>query len=122
MLLKRAASGTNRFLTLLQRHLAADLAWIELAAIAGIFHRTPVHDREIVAELAGKVEILFDQDDGDVAEAAEIGDGTADVLDDRRLNAFGRLVEQQQPWPHHQRPADRKLLLLAAGQVAAAAA
>ena len=33
---------------------------------------------------------------------------------------FGRLVEQQQPRPHHQRPADRELLLLAAREVAAA--
>ena len=93
-----------------------------LAAVAGIFHRAAVHDREIVAELAGKVEILLDQHDRHVAEAAQIGDGAADVLDDRGLDAFGRLVEQQQLRPHHQRAADRQLLLLAAGEVAAAPA
>src|SRR5260221_339887 len=38
-----------------QRHLAADLARVEVRAVAGIFHRAPVHDGKIVAELAGKV-------------------------------------------------------------------
>ena len=93
-----------------------------LLAVAGIFHRAAVHHRKIVAELAGKVEILFDQHDRDVAEVAQIGDGAADVLDDRGLDALGRLVEQQQFRPHHQRAADRELLLLAAGEIAAAAA
>jgi hypothetical protein len=57
-------------LKVLQRHLAADFGGIHLAAIAGEFHRAAVHHREIVAELAGKVEILFDQHDRDIAEAA----------------------------------------------------
>src|SRR5712691_7023965 len=65
--------------------------WRLISAGAGIFHRTPVHHGETVAELAGKVEILFDQDDGDVAEAAQIGDRPPDILDDRRLDALGRL-------------------------------
>src|SRR5215469_13572663 len=78
----------------LERHLAADLGRIEARAVAGIFDRAPIHDREIVAELAGEVEILFDQHDGDVAEIAQIGDGPADILDDRGLDALGRLVEQ----------------------------
>src|SRR3979490_1722230 len=85
-----------------ERHLATDFAGIEVAAIAGIFHRAPVHHREIVAELAGKVEILFDQHDRDVAKAAQIGDRATDVLDDRRLDALGRLVQKQEFWPHHQ--------------------
>src|SRR3954470_20008205 len=106
----------------LQRHLAADLAWIEIGAVAGELHRAAIHHRKTVAELAGKVEILFDQHDGDVAEIAQVGDRAADVLDDRGLDALGRLVEQQQLWPHHQRPADRELLLLAAGQIATAPA
>ncbi len=69
--------------------------------------------------LAGKVEILFDQHDGHGAEAAQIGNGAADILDDRRLDAFGRLIQQQQLRPHHQRAADRQLLLLSARKIAA---
>src|SRR6185436_2697647 len=51
---------------------------------------------------------------------AQIRDGAADVLDDRGLDALGGLVQQQQFRPHHQRPADRQLLLLPAGEVATA--
>jgi len=49
-------------------------------------------DREKLSPSCRQVEILFDQDDRHVAEAALIGDGAADVLDDRTVNAFGRLV------------------------------
>src|SRR6202795_1841051 len=102
------------------RHGALERALVEIVAVAGIDDGAAVHDGEMVAEFAGKVEILLDQHDGDLAERAQIGDGAADILDDRRLDAFGRLVEQEEPRPHHQGAADGELLLLAARQVAAA--
>ena len=43
-----------------------------------------------------------------------------DVLDDRGLDAFGRLVEQQHLRIAGERARDRELLLLAARQIAAA--
>ena len=46
-------------------------------------------------------------------------DDLADLVDDVRLDAFGRLVENQQRRLEHQRPPDRQLLLLPARQVAA---
>jgi hypothetical protein len=46
----------------------------------------------------------------------------ADVLDDAGLDAFGGLVQHQQARAGGQRAADGQLLLLAAGQVATAAA
>ena len=52
----------------------------------------------------------------------QLADRALDVLDDRRLNALGRLVEDQQPRSHRQRAADRELLLLAAREIAAAPA
>src|SRR3984957_1939599 len=104
------------------RHGALERALVEIVAVAGIDDGAAVHDGEMVAEFTGKVEILLDQYDGDLAERAQIGDGAADILDDRRLDAFGRLVEQEQPRPHHQRAPDGKLLLLAARKVAAAPA
>src|SRR6202050_1266384 len=82
------------------RHGALERVLVEIVAIAGIDDGTAVHDGEMVAEFAGKVEILLDQHDADLAERAQIGDGAADILDDRRLDALGRLVEQEQPWPH----------------------
>src|SRR5580698_6023436 len=104
------------------RHGALERLLVEIVTIAGIDNGAAVHDGEMVAEFAGKVEILLDQHDGDLAERAQIGDGAADILDDRRLDAFGRLVEQEKPRPHHQRSPDGKLLLLAARKVAAAPA
>ena len=80
-----------------------------------------VHDREIVGQLVGELEILLDQQDRHVATLAQEGDGAADVLDDGRLDAFGRLVEHQQLGSHGERAADGKLLLLAAREIAAAA-
>ena len=65
-----------------------------------------IHDGEMVAEFAGKVEILLDQQNGDLAERAQIGDGAADILDDRRLDPLRRFVQQQHAWAHDQRPAD----------------
>src|SRR6516225_10804615 len=73
----------------------------------------------MVAELARKVEILLDQHHRNLAEIAQIGDGTADILDDGRLDALGGLVEEQDARPHDQRATDRELLLLAAGEIAA---
>src|SRR5580700_7886771 len=102
------------------RHGALECALVEIVAVAGIDDSAAVHDGEMVAEFAGKVEILLDQHDGDLAERAQIGNGAADILDDRRLDAFGRLVEQEEPRPHHQGAADRELLLLAARKIAAA--
>src|SRR3984893_501633 len=94
-------------------HGASQRALVEIVAVAGKDDGAAVHDGEMVAERAGKVEILLDQHDGDLAERAQIGDGAADILDDRRLDTFGRLVEQKEPRAHHQRTADGELLLLA---------
>jgi hypothetical protein len=43
-----------------------------------------------------------------------------DLLNDRRLYAFSGLVKNQQLWFCQQRPSDGELLLLSAGQIAAA--
>ncbi len=80
----------------------------------------PVHHGETVGEVAGELEILFDEHDRHVAAAAQVVDGAADVLDDGGLDALRRFVEDQQLRPGHQGAADGELLLLPARQVAAA--
>ncbi len=99
---------------------SADL--VEIGAAGRIDHSAPVHHHERVAKFLREIEILLDQHDRHLAKAAQVGDRAADVLDDRGLDALGRLIEQQQARPRHQRAADGKLLLLAAGEVAAAPA
>ena len=69
-----------------------------------------------------EIQILLHQQDGQADRVAQIGDGAADILDDRRLDALGRLVKHEQFRARHQRAADRQLLLLAAGKIAAAPA
>ena len=54
-----------------------------------------------------------------VAAAAQELNGLADLVDDVRLNAFGRLVEDEHLRLGEQRAADGELLLLAAGEHAA---
>ena len=54
-----------------------------------------IHHRDIVGKLAGKIEILFDKQNGDACLVAKEADRTADILDDRRLDAFRGLVEEK---------------------------
>ena len=69
----------------------------------------------------GKVVILFHQQDGHVATAGQLADDFADLFDDRRLDAFGGFVQDQQFGLADQGATNGQLLLLAARQVAATA-
>src|SRR3984893_4823246 len=82
------------------RHCALERRLVHGVAGAGIDDRAAVHHHEMVAQLACEVEILLDQYDRDLPQIAQIGDGAADILDDRRLDALGRLIQQQELWPH----------------------
>ena len=101
---------------------AADAVAIHVLAAAAGHDLAPLHDQVVVGERAGEVVVLLDQQDGHFAGRGQRPDGALDVLDDRRLDALGRLVEDEQPRAHRQRAADGELLLLAAGEVAAAPA
>jgi len=63
---------------------------------------------------------LFDQQDRHVAARRERCDDAADILDDGGLDPLGRLVKDQEARARDQRAGDRQLLLLTAGQIAAA--
>ena len=52
--------------------------------------------------------------------AIQLEDDVADLVHDVRLDAFGRFVEDEQRRFEDERAADRQLLLLAAGEIAAA--
>src|SRR5712691_6499922 len=80
-----------------------------------------LHDVIAIRDGRGEVKILLDQQNGE-ALRLERPDGLADLLDDDRRQALGRLVEQQQPRAGAQDAGDRQHLLLAAGELGALAA
>src|SRR6266571_2417402 len=80
-----------------------------------------LHDVVAVGDRRGEAEILLDQQDGKPLRF-ERPDGLADLLDDDRGEALGRLVEQEEPRAGPQDAADRQHLLLAAGELGALAA
>src|SRR2546426_7908263 len=73
-----------------------------------------------VGDARGESEILLDQEDGKPFRL-EPRDDQADLLNDHRSEAFGRLIEQEQPCSGAQNAADREHLLLAAGELRALA-
>src|SRR2546421_11316877 len=79
------------------------------------------HDVIAVRNRRGEAEILLDEQNGKTL-FLQRPDGAADLLDDDRRQAFGRLVEQQEPRSGAQDAADREHLLLAAGKLGALAA
>ena len=77
---------------------------VHVGAAAALDDLAALHDQVAVGELGGEVVVLLDQHDrhalrlaGDAqAGVGEHADDAADVLDDRRLDALGRLVEHEQ--------------------------
>src|SRR5262249_23375878 len=114
MLRARPAAACPTPIPFSNRHRASERRLVHRLTAAGIDDRAAVHHREMVPQLAREVEILLDQHHRDFSEIAQIADRAADILDDRGLNALGRLVQQKQARPHDERATDRELLLLTA--------
>src|SRR5271155_438385 len=85
----------------------------ELRIGEGVDDPAVLHDEKPVGQSRGEAEILFDEQDRETLPL-ELGDGAADLLNDDRRETLRRLVEPQDS-------RDREHLLLAAGQLAAAA-
>ena len=66
-----------------------------------------------------EIEVLFDQDDGETVAQAECLQPLDDLIDDRGLDAFRRLVEKHEFRPAAEAARNRQQLLLAAAQRAA---
>jgi len=72
-----------------------------------------VHDADVVADLLRDAEILLDQQDRR-AGALDLLKAFDQRANDRRRQALGRLVDQQQAARLDDRPGNRQHLLLAA--------
>jgi len=77
-----------------------------------------VENAELAGDAAGKGKLLFDQQNGQALFLVQAQDNVANFMNDVGLDAFGRLVEDQDLWFEHQGAADRELLLLASGEIA----
>src|SRR5258707_9327515 len=95
---------------------ANDLAIVEVCRRQRGDDPALVHDVTALRHRADHVEILLDENDGDVGLAIKVDDGAGDILDDRWLDAFRWFVEQDQRRVTDHDAPDRQLLLLAAGQ------
>lgn len=62
------------------------------------------------------MQALLDQDDGEPARRLKSDDDVFDLIDDRRLDAFGRFIQQQYFWIGEQGTSDCQLLLLSSAQ------
>src|ERR1043166_1821888 len=99
----------------------------------------PVHDVKAVADIDTKIEILFDEEDADFSFPPQLLDGIAnfidalafvrieavgpeffnrfaDLVNDVRLNPFGRFVQEKYLGIREQRATDGQLLLLSTAQ------
>ena len=85
------------------RHFALDLALLE--------------DQQAIAEIGQEFEILLDDQDGQALLLAEPREYAVDLLDDRRLDAFGRLVEEKHMRLGNEATGERQYLLLATRQL-----
>src|SRR6056297_3925987 len=80
-------------------------------------HTTVQHD-DIVGQIIGKIEELFDQYDRYLALIPQKADDLADLFDDVGLDAFGGFVQKQNARLRYQGACDGKLLLLTTRQIA----
>src|SRR6516165_11176983 len=91
---------------------------------SGPAQRDPAIDHDVAAmrELQGVKRVLLDQEHREFLLAVERSDRTENLARHERRQTERRLVQEQEPRPAHQRAADRKHLLFAAGKSAAALA
>jgi len=70
----------------------------QLITLARYHHRPFGHHHILLRQASGNVEPLLDQQNGKPALIFESNDHVFDLIHDRRLNAFSRLIEQEQLW------------------------
>src|SRR3981189_2431663 len=102
------------------REEARDRRFVDLSVGIGVDDAAVLDHQHTVGDVEHEAQHLLAHHDAEVAQVANFLQDLADVLDDRGLDAFGRLVQQQDLRIAGERAGDGELLLLAAGQIAAA--
>src|SRR5665213_3918542 len=91
---------------------------VEILRISFGYDLSAIHYIKAVAEIANEVEIQLDKHDRHPA-IDQFSQHHANLLDDVRLDSFGRLIQKKYFGLADQRACEGELLLLSAGQVAA---
>ena len=89
---------------------------IELAG-----NTTALDQHNAACDVEHEFEVLFHDQHREAVLVAQGRQQRADFLDDRGLDALGRLIEQKEPWQRHQGAREGEDLLLSARQRAAPA-
>lgn len=76
-----------------------------------------VHDIDVICGTSYKINTLLYQQNREVPLCLELQNNLPNVLHDRRLNAFCRLIKEQQPRTRSQCPGKCQLLLLSTTQI-----
>src|SRR6185369_12568106 len=87
---------------------------LELVVRDHVHDTATLHDVVTVGDAGGEPKVLLHKQNGETL-LLELGNGAADLLYDDWGQAFGRLVQQQQPGASPKDPTDSEHLLLAAG-------
>src|ERR1700729_861836 len=94
---------------------------MQFARLGGMHDDAFLDDEDSLGQSGDEVEILLDKDDRQSALRPKAEKRLRDLVDDRGLNAFGRFVQQEQPWIAREAAGDCEQLLLATRERAARA-
>src|SRR6185436_12788171 len=90
---------------------------IERLDVADLHDLAEVHHHDAVADVADHIEVVGDEDVGEVESILQIGEQIQDLRADRLVQRRDRLVEEHQPRLEGQRARDIDALALAARQL-----
>ena len=71
---------------------------MQFARLGGMHDDAFLDDEDSLGQGGDEVEILLDKDHRQPALGPKVEKRLRNLIDDRRLNAFGRFVQQNQPW------------------------
>ena len=79
----------------------------------------PIHDVKTIGHLPNEIDVLLDQEHGEIAFLDEGTNDLADLSDDVGLDALGRFIENENRGMGDKSPGNGELLLLPTGKIAA---
>ena len=95
----------------------SDHVFVKLGSVSLSHEAASVHNVKGMSELTHEVGVLLDQQDGHAILVRQLADDLPDLGNYVGLDAFGRLVQNEELGLGNESPGNGKLLLLPTGQV-----